>query len=560
MCRFLSFISCFILIVYVSCALNPPVINTSTGKIQGYFKHSTQGRRFAAFEGIPYAKPPVGKHRFREPEPLSSWEGIWPADTIYKCMQYFHYTKEGEDYVIGDEDCLYLNIYTPEINQLALLDVIIFIHGGAFMFNNGGTYGPKILMDRNVVYVSLNYRLGPLGFLSTEDQILPGNNGLKDQLLALKWIKENIQYFGGNPESITLSGMSAGGASVELHILSPLSTGLFHRGIIQSGTALSPWVLVENSLEKAQHLANILGCPQNSNKHMVDCLKRRPGLQIVSAVKHFQPWLYNPFSPFGVVIDKWSREPFLPEHPIILFKKNKLQNLPVIFSNVQSEGLYPAADFIAKTEYLEDINGKWNELMPFILDYNLTINPQQRDVISQKIRSVYFGNDSVSEETFPNLIKLISDRLFISNIEQAAKLHSEAISSNTYYYYFSYRGAHSKSEQRSLTNKNYGASHGDDTVYVLSSDVNTQTTELDRQMSKILVDMWTSFANDSTPLLPNITWTPLSKLPTDDLEIAKINSPIDIQMIKTNTLGNRDFWLGLPLKENEKLFMQKDEL
>lgn len=167
---------------------------------------------------------------------------MWQAKTPSKCIQYNHFTPSGADYVIGllpfsllnvfvrlvhlgEEDCLHVNVYTPRVDPKARFNVIIFIHGGAFMFNHGTSYGPKIIMDRDIVYVTFNYRLGPLGFLSTEDEVVPGNNGIRDQILALKWVKDNIAYFGGNPESITITGMSAGGASVHMHYLSPLSKG-----------------------------------------------------------------------------------------------------------------------------------------------------------------------------------------------------------------------------------------------------------------------------------------------------------------------------------------------
>lgn len=166
------------------------------------------------------------------------------------------------------------------------------------MFFEPGMYGPKIIMNRNVVYVNLSYRLGPFGFLSTEDEILPGNLGLKDQTAALKWIKENIHLFGGNNSSITITGMSAGGASVHLHYLSPISKGLFHRGISQSGSALNPWVLQENAREKAVKLAELLGCPSANSAQIVSCLSKRSARQIVNAVKEFQVYLslYSPNS------------------------------------------------------------------------------------------------------------------------------------------------------------------------------------------------------------------------------------------------------------------------
>lgn len=186
------------------------------------------------------------------------------------------------------EDCLYINVYTPSLDKQANLDVIVFIHGGALMYLEPGVSGPKMIMDRNVIYVNFNYRLGPLGFLSTEDEVLPGNLGLKDQVAALKWVKENIQYFGGNADSITLTGISAGGSSVQIHYLSPLSKGLFNRGISQSGSALSPWLLQENAREKAVKLAEILNCRSENSSAIVNCLLQRSGRQIVNTVKEFQ--------------------------------------------------------------------------------------------------------------------------------------------------------------------------------------------------------------------------------------------------------------------------------
>src|SRR5699024_71807 len=117
----------------------------------------------------------------------------------------------------GDEDCLHINVYVPRttLTHQDSLDVIVHIHGGAYMYGAGHFYSqPTLLMDREVVLVTFNYRLGILGFLSTEDIVVPGNNGLKDQAVALQWVKNNIASFGGNPNSITLTGLSAGGSSV----------------------------------------------------------------------------------------------------------------------------------------------------------------------------------------------------------------------------------------------------------------------------------------------------------------------------------------------------------
>ncbi|RZC33705.1 COesterase and/or Abhydrolase 3 domain containing protein, partial [Asbolus verrucosus] len=440
----------------------------------------------------------------QEPKPVNPWNGIWKAQTIYKCMQYNQYTPPGQDFVIGDEDCLYLNIYTPILDQKAKFDVIVYIHGGAFMFNWAGLHGPEYILDKDVVYINFNYRLGPLGFLSTEDDVVPGNNGMKDQILALQWIKKHIKHFGGNPDSITIMGNSAGGASVHFHYLSSKSRALFHRGMSQSGTMLNPWVLMEKPLDKTKKLAANLGCSTKDVSKMIECLKTRTGRQVVASVKEFQPWLYNPFSPFGPVVDPWSSDPVLPEHPYSLLKKKKVYDIPWIVSYTNSEGLYPGTDFYIVEEYLNDIDNRWNELIPLILDYNYTVNAKLHDEVSQKIRKHYLDDKRVSRITFMDFVKILSDRIFVNDIQKSARLQAAATKSPIYSYYFNYRGAHSWSEysiespdNSAGSSENLGASHADDTCYIFKiRAVNTTTTEDDRKMVDLFVEMVTSFAKE----------------------------------------------------------------
>ncbi|XP_044261768.1 venom carboxylesterase-6-like isoform X2 [Tribolium madens] len=529
------------------------------GVLQGGYKTSLKGRTFYSFEGVPYARPPVGKYRFREPVPPKPWHGIWEAKTIYKCMQYYQYTPPGGDFVIGDEDCLYLNIYTPELDAKANFDVIVYIHGGAFMFNWGGIQGPEYLLGKDVVYVNLNYRLGPLGFLSTENEVVPGNNGLKDQILALEWIKKHIVYFGGNPNSVTLIGMSAGGASVHFHYLSPKSRGLFHRGMSQSGTMLNPWVLMEQPLEKTQKMATHLGCPTDT-KSMVECLKRRPGRQIVEAVRYYQPWLYNPFSPFGVVVDSWSQDPVLPDHPYNLIKSKKMIDSPWITSYTSSEGLYPASDFYIQEEYLNEIDKKWNQVLPFILDYNYTLDPKKHEEISQKIRRFYLGEKRVNRENFLDFVKILTDRLFVYDIQKTIFLQNQVTNSPIFLYYFAYRGAHSKSEFCSGSTEDFGASHGDDTAYIYKYDVvKTDTNDQDKKMIKFFVDLITTYAHTGRPKV-GIEWPQVPKNLKDKFTFLKIDSPTKLS-VGRGTAESTKFWDSLPIKENEKLFPDvKDEL
>lgn len=148
---------------------------------------------------------------------------------------------------------------------------MFWIHGGGFQFGSGNSflYGPDYLIDEGVVLVTINYRLGALGFLSADVPEAPGNAGLKDQVLALKWVKDNIKEFGGNPDKVTIFGQSAGAASVHYLMLSPMAKGLFHGAIAQSGVALNPWAFTENTKNRAFKLGSVLGLETNDTQKLV---------------------------------------------------------------------------------------------------------------------------------------------------------------------------------------------------------------------------------------------------------------------------------------------------
>lgn len=224
---------------------------------------------------------------------------------------------------------------------------MFWIHGGGYSFGSGNTflYGPDYLVAEDVVLVTVNYRLGPLGFL-TAGPNAPGNQGLKDQILALRWVQNNIAAFGGNPNSVTIFGESAGASSVQMLLLSPLSEGLFHRAISESGSALNPWSVGESSANRAIRLAHHLGYDDNSNatQDILDFLKRLPAMRLVEAApttlteEDFRNNVGLPFVP--VVEGYWNAEksedndifeesPFITETPRELYNKHKFhKNIP----------------------------------------------------------------------------------------------------------------------------------------------------------------------------------------------------------------------------------------
>ncbi|XP_060833735.1 venom carboxylesterase-6-like [Rhopalosiphum padi] len=541
-----------------------PVVEIESGPISGILSKTWKGRTIYSFQGIPYATPPVGKLRFQEAQPIKPWLGVWNASSPgSKCIQYDH-----SSYLIeGDEDCLYANVYTPKLpvkgKSNKLLNVLVFIHGGAFMFLYGSVYQPDYILDKDIILVTFNYRLGPIGFFSTGDSVVSGNNGLKDQVQALKWVKRNIKYFGGNPENITISGMSAGGASVHFHMLSPLSRGLFQRVFSQSGTALCPWTIAENVPAKSAAIGAYLGCPTHPSKELVECLITRPALHIVEAVKIFFPFLYNPYSPFGPVVELPSENAFISELPYNIFAKGLATDVPWLSSVATHEGLYPGSEFINNPNLLKYIDENWNKVLPHILDYNYTIPQDKIDYVSELIRKEYIGSKKLVKGNTEEFIQMISDRLFVVDIIKAAKIHAHLYKSPVYLYQFGYRGRHSLSEHFSKSNENYGASHADDTGYALRNVyANVEDSELDKSLVPIIVDIWTSFAFKGIPStgISSINWIPVSKDPNHSaVSFLKISSPTNITMDEVEDMGRTRFWDSLDFNENEHYSYHKNK-
>lgn len=255
--------------------LPSPVAKTAQGEVRGL-----RGEGFQAFLGIPYAAPPVGERRWERPEPAAAWEGVRDAKSAPpRCAQ----TSMGLP-LASQEDCLYLNVHTPDPRP-ANAPVMVWIHGGSFTFGeglqtDGGTAGDVLARRHGVVVVSMNYRLGPFGFFAHPAREGTGNLGLADQAQALRWVKENIASFGGDPDNVTIFGESAGGISVCAHLVSPESEGLFERAIVQSGPCGRPVQSERVARQDALTLASRVGC---GGPDAMQCLRERSVEEILEA-------------------------------------------------------------------------------------------------------------------------------------------------------------------------------------------------------------------------------------------------------------------------------------
>ncbi|KJH52170.1 Carboxylesterase [Dictyocaulus viviparus] len=249
-------------------------VKTNFGIIEGKRYVTRNGFKTDYFLGVPYAKPPLGDLRFERPQSLESWEGV------RKCKRFGNRSIQDDQFwdkfvttTPQSEDCLYLNIFAPAIDQSKKYPVMFYIHGGGFMMDSTVRYKPdtvhryliefftlisernktviipfRLLVCHGVVVVTIQYRLGFLGFLCTGDSVARGNYGLWDQIEALKWTKENIHHFGGDPNRITVAGQSAGAVSADLLSLSPLSRDMFRQKILMAGNTFCYWST--NSKEK----------------------------------------------------------------------------------------------------------------------------------------------------------------------------------------------------------------------------------------------------------------------------------------------------------------------
>uniref|UniRef100_A0A915BMM7 Carboxylesterase type B domain-containing protein n=1 Tax=Parascaris univalens TaxID=6257 RepID=A0A915BMM7_PARUN len=262
----------------------PQVVEIGSGKISGRSMPVDEGRFVNVFMGIPYAKPPVGILRFQEPQPADRWNGV------RNCLRHSPKAPQKEllierfiaNRVASSEDCLYLNIFAPAWppphQQPNGFPVMVFIHGGAFAVHSSSFYGDigicRSLCAKDIIVVTIQYRLGILGFAATGDRSCIANLGLRDQTFALQWIKKNIWVFKGDPDNITIAGQSAGGVCVDLLMLSPYSQDLFSKAIAISGTAECAWAMndIRKVCKALRFHALKIGwkCPADANENAVN--------------------------------------------------------------------------------------------------------------------------------------------------------------------------------------------------------------------------------------------------------------------------------------------------
>ncbi|NXG45307.1 CEL lipase, partial [Psilopogon haemacephalus] len=472
------------------------------------------------FRGIPFAAP---TKTLEDPEPHPGWDGTLSAKKFKdRCMQM---TLTQTD-VRGTEDCLYLNIWIPQgRKQISTkLPVMVWIYGGAFLVGEaqGSNFlddylydGEEIAVRGNVIVVTLNYRLGPLGFLSTGDENLPGNYGLKDQHMAIAWVKRNIKAFGGDPDNITIFGESAGAASVSLQMLSPKNKGLIKRAISQSGVGLCSWAVQRDPLVWAKKIGEKVGCPIDNSTVLASCL-RVSNPKALTLAYHLQ--LVNLPVPLvhTLALSPVIDGDFLPDVPENLF--GNTADIDYIAGVNDMDGhFFAGIDIPAINRPLVKVTA--DEV--YNLVKGLTVDRGERGAsLTYNIYTQDWGENPDKETVKKTVVALDTDYIFLVPTQWALDLHlKNANTAKTYSYLFS------EPSRMPVYPSWVGADHADDLQYVFGKPFTTPLGywPKHRTVSSAMIAYWTNFARTGDPnegysKVP-VTWPAYSENGTYYLEI-----------------------------------------
>lgn len=454
-------------------------VQTKEGILSGFVLDQETG--LEVFRGVRYAEPPVKNLRWRAPLPVKEWQGL------KMCQLFSPIAPQNVGNGVSEhqsEDCLFLNIWTTKTNQPeAKLPVMVWIPGGGLNrgWGHKAFYDGSSFAEREVVLVSINYRLGALGFLahpglSAETGYgVSGNYGILDQIEALRWVQRNIKAFGGDPDNVTIFGESAGGTSVSVLCSSPLASGLFHKAIIQS-----PWMFgyIDNMAESnfanlKQPVAKLPSAEELgvewASKHTTDTgpegiaiLRALPFSEVVKTVGYYRT---------RPTIDGW----LLPDHPEHIFSKGEQADIPVIIGTTKDEGNYFSGfvNFETRSAFAKKLQGFYGSRASDVL----ALYPAET---KQELKAA--GSEFVTDAWFVQPARKLLDGM-------------APLSSPVYQYQFS-RGY--------PNNPKLGAPHAIELRYVFNTIKEPESNPDSQRLSDQVTDYWAQFSKTGNPNLKGL--------------------------------------------------------
>lgn len=519
-------------------------------------------KNVSIFLGIPYARPPLRENglRFQLPQLMTNWGTLLADKYRPSCPQPKQYTGIERSIASTDEDCLYLNIFTPYAKPRAprLFPVIMHIHGGRFEHGSGNALpGHMLAASQEVVVVTFNYRLGVLGFMATSDNSSAGNYGLADQVAAIEWVREHIQNFNGDPQSITLWGTGTGAASAGLLAMSPRSSHLIKRVIAQSGSASADWALQKNPLfirNISISIGEHFGCYTKDSYHLIRCLETKSFNEFTTMeVESDVGWL--PFTPVSDFMTRDRDYALVPNTPDQFFQLNNLKfndDFAYMSGVTRDEGsTWLLDDEEANVKrYRVDEELFRRKIRSFIKVFNVTLNQQAF------VDALYFmyspWNDRGNLSNYrQGLIDLYSDAWVVAGHDKIVKqMIQKGIPTFAYALNYTIEGL---VQPEPWT----GVAH--DTEYFLATGApfmeakyypsyfnlkDARWTEMDRNMSQFFMESYANFAKYGNPtpysLFNTILWYPARM---DNLQYLSVNTTnFTTLMMRDYKLKGAQFW------------------
>lgn len=496
---------CFLVQVCTSME-NPGEVKTTNGLVSGFTKGDIR-----IFKGIPFARPPVGDLRWKAPQPVKNWDGVkeckafGPSPMQAKPVPFMFWSSEfliPEDPI--DEDCLYLNVWTRAEQAGEKRPVLVFIYGGGFRSGGSGCpiYDGESMAKKGVVFVSINYRVGPFGFLAhpelseESESGTSGNYGILDMIAALHWVKDNISAFGGDPGNVTIAGQSAGAFGVNFLTASPLASGLFHRAIAQSGGSFYSDPLRERLTMKDAEAMGV-DFAEGLDAESIEELRNKPAEEIHKT----QNQLSWPIED-GYVLSRSIYETYATGHQ---------NDIPLLLGWNENDIVMGLP--LQESEFRERIETRFGQL-------------------SQTFYDAYPMN--TQEEVIEAQFNMNRDETFGIQVRTWAKLQTKTGQSQVYLYNFN-REVPSNTPQTQ-----FGAFHSGEIVYAYDNlhTLDRPWKETDYQIAKTMSEYWVNFALTGNP---NGDDLPVWKQYNDQSESVLI---IDTQTKsqKLPTSKKLDFW------------------
>ncbi|KAI6237789.1 Carboxylic ester hydrolase [Aphelenchoides besseyi] len=535
-----------------------PIINTTYGPVQGfrfelpaYEMHKTNITSANIFLGIPFAAPPTGELRFEKPVPPEKWtEPLETNEFASGCVP--HHPIAAFSY---DEDCLYLNVFTPTVKSEEQngYPVLVFIHGGGFCAGSASEFGYENVTDnfvsQGIVVITIQYRLGMMGFFSNGDKTLPGNMGLWDQRAALIWIQENVKRFGGDANRVTLWGQSAGAASSSMHSLSRHSRGLFQQLLLHSGSPYTRWATNERVVESSRSLAAAANCPTDNSEALKKCMKELDLEDVMDAAAEFPlarddiAFLsYNPrIDGDFFETDHFELLQTAPPMPTLMgynthegiFLTMEIPNSVLAFRSaltIPDDKL----DNYTRSDFVNFLNGMGADM----LSANLTLAEQKR--LIEEVTHFYVDQPQKTDDIHHYLKQytfLVSDLGFIVPVMNEA-VDRARHGSPVYIFQFDHV---SKELKKKLPFR--AVSHNGESPYLFGHHIfgYFELNRQDHKAKRVMVETYANFVKTGNPSTKRIRWNPINPQYPQGTEIGIIKTAPQV-VRNSKTFERTRFW------------------